>query len=93
MIAFCWREPNAEICTRQDSAWIARRHDDEKLAEMTQQEVFPERVKWLLYIEALCEKLEATGLLETVGTDPVTGSKVRRDRQPKERNVLTTFGP
>ena len=59
---------------------------------MTQQEEFPERVERLLYIEALCEKLEATGLLETVGTDPVTGSKVRRiTAKGKERPDLWTL--
>jgi hypothetical protein len=77
VIAFCWREPEAEICTAGICVDCAG-HDDEKLVEMTQQEVFPDRVERLLYIEALCEKLEAAGLLETMGTDPVTGSKVRR---------------
>ena len=53
-------------------------HDDEKLAEMTQQEVFPDWVEHLLSIIKLCDELEAMGLIETVGIDPVGGSKVRR---------------
>ena len=53
-------------------------HDDETLAEMTQQEVFPDRVERLLYIMEQCDELEVMGLIETVGIDPVTGSKVRQ---------------
>jgi hypothetical protein len=54
------------------------RHDDEKLAEMTQREVFPGRIARLEQLTALCDELEAEGLLETVGVDPVIGSKIRR---------------
>jgi hypothetical protein len=77
VIAFCWREPEPHIYTAGICMDCAG-HNDEKLAEMTQQEVFPDRVEHLLYIMELCDELEAMGLIETVGIDPVTGSKVRR---------------
>src|SRR5215813_10699404 len=69
VIAFCWREPGAEIYTAGICTDCAGR-DDEKLAEMTQQEVFPDRVAQLLSIEEMCDQMEAKGLLETVGIDP-----------------------
>jgi hypothetical protein len=89
VIAFCWREPNAEICTAGICV-VCARNDDEKLAEMTQQEVFSERVERLLYIIKRCDELEAMGFIETVGIDPVAGSNIRT-MTAKGRNVLT-FG-
>jgi len=75
VIAFCLPAPDSPLYTA-DICMNCAGHDDEKLAEMTQQEVFPDRVEHLLYIMELCDELEAEGLLETVGIDPVTGSKV-----------------
>jgi hypothetical protein len=77
VIAFCWREPDADIYTAGICVDCAG-HSDEKLAEMTQQKVFPERVARLLSIMEVFDEMEAMGLLETVGMDPVTGSKRRR---------------
>jgi hypothetical protein len=77
VIAFCLREPGDPISTAGICVDCAR-HDDATLVEMTQQEVFPERVARVLEVSALCDELEAEGLLETVGVDPVTGSKIRR---------------
>ena len=77
MIAFCWRGPNADIYTAEICMHCAG-HSDEKLAGMTQQTVFPDRVARMLDIEKACDELEAMGLLETIGIDPVTGSKRRR---------------
>ena len=77
VIAFCWRDPGAVIW-RAGICMDCAGHDDEKLAEMTQQEVFPDCVEHLLSTIKLCDELEAEGLLETVGIDPVTGSKVRQ---------------
>ena len=76
MIAFCWRGPNAdytaEICMH------CAGHSDEKLAEMTQQRAFPDRVACMLELIKACDELEAMGSLETIGINPVTGSKRRR---------------
>jgi len=54
------------------------RYSDQKLAEMTQQEVFSDRVAHLLSIVEACDQMEAMGLLETVGLDPITGLKQRQ---------------
>ena len=78
VIAFCWREPDAHIYTAGICIDCAAAHSDDKLAEMTQQEVFPDRVAHLLAIAEVCDQMEAMGLIETVGIDPVTGSKRRR---------------
>jgi hypothetical protein len=77
VIAFGLREPEPQFYTAGICMDCAG-HDDEKLAEMTQQEVFPDCVEHLLSTIKLCDELEAEGLLETVGIDPVTGSKVRQ---------------
>jgi hypothetical protein len=95
VIAFCWREPGAHIYTAGICMGCEARHSDEKLAEMTQQEVFPDRVAHVLSIVEACDQMEAMGLLETVGLDPITGSKrrlltakgrelVELEAQPKE---------
>jgi hypothetical protein len=75
VIAFCGREPNADIYTAGICTHCAG-HSDEQLAQMTQQRVIREPVVRL--IEKMCDELEAMGLLETVGIDPVTGLKQRR---------------
>jgi len=75
VIAFCWPDDNiytAGIC--MDCA----KHSDEKLAEMTQQEVFPDRVARRRESTQAADELEAMGLLETVEIDPVTRQKRRR---------------
>ena len=74
VIAFCWREPDANLYTAGICMGCAARHSDEKLAAMTQQEVFPDRVARMLSIEEACDQLEAMGLLET-DIDLVTGFK------------------
>jgi hypothetical protein len=89
VIAFCWPDDDiytAEIC--MDCA----KHSDEKLAEMTQQEVFPERVAGLREFTQTADELEALGLLETVGIDPVTRSK-RRRITAKGRELLAGHRP
>jgi hypothetical protein len=78
VIAFCWREPDAHIYTAGICLDCAAAHSDDKLAEMTQQEVFPDRVAHLLAITEVYDQMEAMGLIETVGIDPITGSKRRR---------------
>src|SRR5262249_4766931 len=45
---------------------------------MTQEHVFPDRVAYLHCLMEACDQLEAMGLLETIGIDPVTGVKRRR---------------
>ena len=75
VIAFCWREPDADICTAGTCMHCAG-HSDEQLAQMTQQRVFRDPV--VRMIEKTCDEFEAMGLLETVGIDPVTGLKQRR---------------
>src|SRR5262249_49234126 len=75
VIAFCLREPNADIYTAGICTHCAR-HSDEQLAQMTQQKVF--RDLFVRMLEKMCDEWEATGLLETVGIDPVTGLKQRR---------------
>jgi len=40
VIAFCWREPDAHIYTAGICMGCEARYSDQKLAEMTQQEVF-----------------------------------------------------
>jgi hypothetical protein len=79
--AFCWREPDAHIYTAGICVECAG-HSDEKLAEMTQQAVFADRVASLLSITEVCDEMEAMGLLETVGIDPVTGLKQAMGRPP-----------
>ena len=74
VIAFCWREPDAHIYTAGICTGCEVGRSDEKLAEMTQQQVFPERVARVLRIEEVCSQLEAMGWVET-GTDPISGSK------------------
>jgi hypothetical protein len=53
VIAFCWREPDADLCWREPDADLytagicidcESRHSDEQLAQKTQQEVFADRV-------------------------------------------------
>ena len=78
VIAFCWREPGADIYTAGICMGCEALHSDEKLTEMTQQEVFPDRVALVLSIEQTCDQMEAQGLLKTVGVDPITGSKRRQ---------------
>src|SRR6516164_11004849 len=53
VIAFCWRGPNADIYTAEICMHCAG-HSDEKLAGMTQQTVFPDRVARMLDIEKAC---------------------------------------
>jgi hypothetical protein len=77
VIAFCWREPDAEIYTA-GVCMNCTGHDDERLAEMTQQAVFGDRVAILLSLEEAGDEMETMGFLETVGIDPVTGLKRRR---------------
>jgi hypothetical protein len=95
VIAFCWREPDAEIYTAGICVDCAG-HNDEKLAEMTQQWVFPERVALLLSILEIFDEMEAMGLVETVGIDPVTGQKRHRltakGRQQDKRKVYVKHG-
>ena len=78
VIAFCWREPDAHLCTAGICQRCEAGHTDEKLAEMVQQKVFSDRVARLRSIEEASDKLEARGLLETIGVDPITGSKRRQ---------------
>jgi hypothetical protein len=52
VIAFCWHEPDAEIYTAGICMGCEALHSDEKLAEMTQQEVFPDRVALVLSTQA-----------------------------------------
>jgi hypothetical protein len=78
VIAFCWREPDAVIYTAGICMGCEALHSDERLAEMTQQEVFPDRVALVLSIEQACDQMESEGLLQTVGIDPITGSKRRK---------------
>jgi hypothetical protein len=78
VIAFCWRESDADLYTAGICMDCEARHNDEKLAEKTQQEVFADRVACLLDIERECDQMEAEGLLKTVGIDPITGSKRRQ---------------
>jgi hypothetical protein len=78
VIAFCWREPDAELYTAGNCIDCKARHSDEQLAEKTQQEVFADRIACLLDIERECDQMEAEGLLKTVGIDPITGSKRRQ---------------
>ena len=78
VIAFCWREPDADLYTAGICIDCEARHSDEQLAEKTQQEVFADRVARLLSIERACDQMESEGLLKTVGIDPITGSKRRQ---------------
>src|SRR5262245_22435151 len=54
VIAFCWREPEAPIYTAGICMGCMATHSDEKLATMTQQEVFPDRVALVLNLEDVC---------------------------------------
>jgi hypothetical protein len=78
VIAFCWREPGAEIYTAGICVDCEALHSDEQLAEMTQERVFSDRVAFLLSVEKECDDMEAMGLLKTVGIDPITGAKRRQ---------------
>jgi|SRR4029077_4373611 hypothetical protein len=78
VMAFCWREPDANIYTAGICMGCEAKHSDETLAEMTQQEVFPDRVADVLALTEILDQMEARGLLETVGIDPITGSKQRQ---------------
>jgi hypothetical protein len=78
VIAFCWRESDADLYTAGICMDCEARHSDEQLAEKTQQEVFADRVAFVLSIERTCDQMEAEGLLKTVGIDPITGSKRRQ---------------
>src|SRR5262249_32956133 len=86
VIAFRWREPDGHLYTA--AIWMGReaRYSDHKLAEMTQQEVFSDRVAHVLSIEEACGQMEAMGLLDTVGLDPITGLK-RRQLTAKGREL------
>jgi hypothetical protein len=44
VIAFCWREPDADLYTAGICIDCESRHSDEQLAQKTQQEVFADRV-------------------------------------------------
>jgi hypothetical protein len=68
VVAFCWREPGAEILTTGICADCAG-HEDDKLAEMTGKEVFPE---WFTFVKCL-DELKAMGLIERVEDNPATG--------------------
>jgi hypothetical protein len=78
VMAFCWREPDARIYTAGICMVCEAKHSDEELAEMTQQEVFPERVADVLALEEVAIELEAEGIVETVGIDPISGQRRRR---------------
>jgi hypothetical protein len=78
VIAFCWREPDAPIYAAGICMGCEAKQSDEKLAEMTQQWVFPDRVAHVLAFREICDQMEAEGLLETVGIDPITGLKRRQ---------------
>ena len=73
VIVTAWREPETNIYTTSICVDCAKR-DDKKLAERMQQEVSS---GFLAHVKML-DELEAMGLLETIGIDPVTGSKRRR---------------
>ena len=45
---------------------------------MVQQEVFPDLLEVARSIAEVTDQMEARGLLETIGIDPITGSKRRR---------------
>jgi hypothetical protein len=68
VIAFRGPEPKADIHTAGICTHCAG-HSDEQLA-------FRDPI--VRQIEKMCEEMEAMGLLETVGIDPVTGLKLRR---------------
>jgi hypothetical protein len=78
VIAFCWREPHAALSTVGICQLCEAGHSDEELAEMVQQEVFADRVARLRSIEEACDDMEARGWIETIGVDPITGSKRRQ---------------
>jgi hypothetical protein len=78
VMAFCWREPDTDLYTAGICERCEAGHSDEKLAEMVQQEVFSDRVARLRSIEEVSDEMEARGFLETIGVDPITGSKRRR---------------
>src|SRR5262249_5815623 len=77
VIAFCWHEPDAHIYTAGICMHCAG-HSDEKLTEMTQQAVFADRDARLLSITEVGDGMEAMGLVETVGIEPVTESRQSR---------------
>jgi hypothetical protein len=78
VIAFHWRAPDAHLYTAGLCQRCEAGHGDENLAEMVQQEVFPDLLAVARSIEEVCDQMEAKGLLETMGIDPITGSKRRR---------------
>ena len=75
VMAFCWRAPDARIYTAGICMGCVAKHSDEELAEMTQQEVFAERVAHMLAVEKVTSELEAEGIIEAVGIDPINGLK------------------
>jgi hypothetical protein len=81
-MAFCWREPDTDLYTAGICQRCEAGHSDEKLSEMVQQEVFSDRVARLRSIEEVSDEMEARGLLETIGLDPITGSNVGRAASP-----------
>jgi hypothetical protein len=85
VVAFCLRESGAEIW-RAGICVDCAGHDDVKLAEMTQQQVFPE---FLAFVKT-ADELEAMGLLETVEIEPMTGMKRRRDTGKGQKLVKST---
>jgi len=78
VMAFRWRAPDADLYTAGLCQRCEAGHSDEKLAEMVQQEVFPDLLEVARSIAEVTDQMEARGLLETIGIDPITGSKRRR---------------
>ena len=78
VMAFRWRAPDADLYTAGLCHRCEAGHSDEKLAEMVQQEVFPDLLEVARSIAEEMDKMEARGLVETIGIDPTTGSKRRR---------------
>src|SRR5262249_58089884 len=90
VIAFRWRV-DAGVCAVKTCGTggicvDCARHSDEKLAEMILH-ALPDRDARQ---HSVMEEMEAMGLLETVGIDPITGSK-RSEEHTSELQSLTNI--